>query len=204
MCHTHTLLSLSSWRAQWRQPKGRGWKLVSVGIVSGAHRWSSVRPWIGENMGKLQEFEIAFEKNKVVYSPGESISGSVTIKLGQPLQCKGESSLILRLFRQHVRTWWENIAVAKHGSERFSRDYPAVPQAWHTIVWFWTYPVWTSLKCWCEGLFMLYVGLKCAFYCISHSTTTVSCSVIVILLGLLKSPCSPPTEMSDSTPTMDS
>lgn len=51
---------------------------------------------------------------------------------------------------------------------------------------------------------MLYVGLKCAFYCISHSTTTLSCSVIVILLGLLKSPCSPPTEMSDSTPTMDS
>ncbi|KAM9360264.1 arrestin domain-containing protein 1a isoform 2-T2 [Symphorus nematophorus] len=39
-------------------------------------------------MGKLQEFEIAFDKNKVVYSPGESISGSVTIKLGQPLQCK--------------------------------------------------------------------------------------------------------------------
>lgn len=39
-------------------------------------------------MGKLQEFEIAFEKNKVVYSPGESISGTVTIKLGQQMQCK--------------------------------------------------------------------------------------------------------------------
>ncbi|XP_049434762.1 arrestin domain-containing protein 1a isoform X1 [Epinephelus fuscoguttatus] len=39
-------------------------------------------------MGKLQEFEITFDKNKVVYSPGESISGTVTIKLGQPLQCK--------------------------------------------------------------------------------------------------------------------
>ncbi|XP_008275241.1 arrestin domain-containing protein 1a [Stegastes partitus] len=39
-------------------------------------------------MGKLQEFEIAFDKNKVVYSPGESICGTVTIKVGQPLQCK--------------------------------------------------------------------------------------------------------------------
>lgn len=121
--YTHTSLSRSSWRGQWRQPKGRGWKLVSVRIVSGAHRWSSVRRRIGENMGKLQEFEIAFDKNKVVYSPGESISGSVTIKLGQPLLCKGESSLIVRLFRQHAGTWWENIDVAKHGSGRLSRDY---------------------------------------------------------------------------------
>ncbi|XP_041793372.1 arrestin domain-containing protein 1a [Chelmon rostratus] len=39
-------------------------------------------------MGKLQEFEIAFDKNKVVYGPGDSISGTVTVKLGQPLQCK--------------------------------------------------------------------------------------------------------------------
>lgn len=39
-------------------------------------------------MGKLQEFKIVFEKNKDVYSPGESISGTVTVKLGQPLQCK--------------------------------------------------------------------------------------------------------------------
>lgn len=39
-------------------------------------------------MGKLQEFEIKFDKNKVVYSPGESISGTVTFKLCQPLQCK--------------------------------------------------------------------------------------------------------------------
>nr|XP_046241608.1 arrestin domain-containing protein 1a [Scatophagus argus] len=39
-------------------------------------------------MGKLQQFEITFDKNKVVYSPGESISGTVTIQLGQPLLCK--------------------------------------------------------------------------------------------------------------------
>ncbi|XP_006810686.1 arrestin domain-containing protein 1-like, partial [Neolamprologus brichardi] len=39
-------------------------------------------------MGKLQEFTIAFEKNKDVYSPGESISGTVAVKLDQPLQCK--------------------------------------------------------------------------------------------------------------------
>ncbi|KAM6945262.1 arrestin domain-containing protein 1a [Lycodopsis pacificus] len=39
-------------------------------------------------MGKVQEFEITFNKNKVVYTPGESISGTVTFKLGRPLQCK--------------------------------------------------------------------------------------------------------------------
>ncbi len=50
-----------------------------------------------ENMGKLKEFVITFDKDKVVYSPGESISGTVTIKLGQALQCKGKSALILRL-----------------------------------------------------------------------------------------------------------
>ncbi|XP_029961593.1 arrestin domain-containing protein 1a [Salarias fasciatus] len=39
-------------------------------------------------MGKLQEFSISFDKNKVVYSPGESISGTVTLKVNQALQCK--------------------------------------------------------------------------------------------------------------------
>lgn len=43
-------------------------------------------------MGKLQEFVIAFEQKKEVYSPGDSISGTVTVKLAQPLQCKGKSS----------------------------------------------------------------------------------------------------------------
>ncbi|KAG8011662.1 Arrestin domain-containing protein 1 [Nibea albiflora] len=49
---------------------------------------SQARCGSGANMGKLQEFEITFDKNKVVYSPGESISGTVTVKLGQSLQCK--------------------------------------------------------------------------------------------------------------------
>ncbi|CAJ1087290.1 hypothetical protein KUCAC02_032722%2C partial [Xyrichtys novacula] len=40
------------------------------------------------NMGKLQEFEISFDKDKVVYSPGESISETVKTKLAQALQCK--------------------------------------------------------------------------------------------------------------------
>ncbi|XP_034548481.1 arrestin domain-containing protein 1a [Notolabrus celidotus] len=39
-------------------------------------------------MGKLQEFEITFDNNKEVYSPGESISGTVRIKLAQALLCK--------------------------------------------------------------------------------------------------------------------
>lgn len=43
------------------------------------------------NMGKLQEFEITLNNNKVVYSPGESISGTLKIKLAQELQCKGKT-----------------------------------------------------------------------------------------------------------------
>uniref|UniRef100_A0A8C6THM6 Arrestin domain containing 1a n=1 Tax=Neogobius melanostomus TaxID=47308 RepID=A0A8C6THM6_9GOBI len=39
-------------------------------------------------MGKLQEFEISFDGSKVVYSPGESITGNVKIKVAQPLPCK--------------------------------------------------------------------------------------------------------------------
>ncbi|KAJ0019647.1 hypothetical protein NQD34_007216 [Periophthalmus magnuspinnatus] len=39
-------------------------------------------------MGKLQEFEITFDGNKVVYSPGESITGIVRIKVAQALPCK--------------------------------------------------------------------------------------------------------------------
>ncbi|ROL47468.1 hypothetical protein DPX16_13183 [Anabarilius grahami] len=39
-------------------------------------------------MGKLQEFEITFTNNKVVYNPGESISGTVRIKTSHSLQFK--------------------------------------------------------------------------------------------------------------------
>ncbi|XP_052393292.1 arrestin domain-containing protein 1 [Carassius gibelio] len=39
-------------------------------------------------MGKLQEFEITFTNNKVVYNPGESISGTVRIKTHHSLQFK--------------------------------------------------------------------------------------------------------------------
>ncbi|XP_054896640.1 arrestin domain-containing protein 1b isoform X1 [Poeciliopsis prolifica] len=37
-------------------------------------------------MGKLQEFDITFANNKVVYGPGESISGTVKIRTGSALQ----------------------------------------------------------------------------------------------------------------------
>lgn len=43
-------------------------------------------------MGKLQEFDITFTNNKVVYGPGESMSGTVKIRTGNPLQYKGTSS----------------------------------------------------------------------------------------------------------------
>ncbi|XP_076021301.1 arrestin domain-containing protein 1a [Genypterus blacodes] len=39
-------------------------------------------------MGKIEAFEITLDKNKVVYSPGESISGILRIKASQSLQCK--------------------------------------------------------------------------------------------------------------------
>ncbi|KAM4745488.1 arrestin domain-containing protein 1a isoform 2-T2 [Anableps anableps] len=39
-------------------------------------------------MGKLEALEVEFNGNKVVYSPGESICGKVTVKLTQPIQCK--------------------------------------------------------------------------------------------------------------------
>ncbi|KAM4533227.1 arrestin domain-containing protein 1b [Fundulus diaphanus] len=40
-------------------------------------------------MGKLQEFCITFSNNKVVYAPGESISGVVKIRTANSLQYKG-------------------------------------------------------------------------------------------------------------------
>lgn len=39
-------------------------------------------------MGKLQEFDITFTNNKVVYSPGESITGTVRIRTANSLQYK--------------------------------------------------------------------------------------------------------------------
>ncbi|XP_029372063.1 arrestin domain-containing protein 1b [Echeneis naucrates] len=39
-------------------------------------------------MGKLQEFDITFANNKVVYGPGESISGTVKIRTSTALQYK--------------------------------------------------------------------------------------------------------------------
>ncbi|TDH01845.1 hypothetical protein EPR50_G00166830 [Perca flavescens] len=39
-------------------------------------------------MGKLQEFDITFTNNKVVYGPGESISGTVKIRTANSLQYK--------------------------------------------------------------------------------------------------------------------
>lgn len=42
-------------------------------------------------MGKLQEFDITFANNKVVYGPGESICGTVKIRTGSSLQYKGKT-----------------------------------------------------------------------------------------------------------------
>ncbi|XP_061753959.1 arrestin domain-containing protein 1a [Nerophis ophidion] len=39
-------------------------------------------------MGKIEAFEITFDRNKEVYTPGESITGTVTVKVGQKIHCK--------------------------------------------------------------------------------------------------------------------
>lgn len=40
-------------------------------------------------MGKLQEFDIFYTNNKVVYGPGESVSGVVRIRTSSALHYKG-------------------------------------------------------------------------------------------------------------------
>uniref|UniRef100_A0A4W5P9U5 Arrestin-like N-terminal domain-containing protein n=1 Tax=Hucho hucho TaxID=62062 RepID=A0A4W5P9U5_9TELE len=40
------------------------------------------------NMGKLQEFDITFKDNKVVYSPGDAVSGTLKITTAQALLFK--------------------------------------------------------------------------------------------------------------------
>lgn len=55
-------------------------------------------------MGKLQEFQITLNGNKVVYSPGDSISGTVKISTAQPIQCKGKTSVIGPL-TSHTHEW---------------------------------------------------------------------------------------------------
>uniref|UniRef100_A0A3B3WWQ1 Arrestin-like N-terminal domain-containing protein n=1 Tax=Poecilia mexicana TaxID=48701 RepID=A0A3B3WWQ1_9TELE len=48
-------------------------------------------------MGKLQEFDITFANNKVVYGPGESISGTVKIRTGSPLHFRNVSEFMFLL-----------------------------------------------------------------------------------------------------------
>lgn len=83
-------------------------------------------------MGKLQEFEITFDKNKVVYSPGDSISGTVKIRLGHPLQCKGRSPLNANICAPGGKT----LPVAKQGSNEVRITW-SVTQAFHTTISLW-------------------------------------------------------------------
>ncbi|XP_077572147.1 arrestin domain-containing protein 1-like [Stigmatopora nigra] len=64
--------------------KGRVWKWLDH---TGDAR-SLVRAVFATNMGKIDSFELKFDSTKEFYSPGESISGTVAIKVGQKLQCK--------------------------------------------------------------------------------------------------------------------
>ncbi|XP_071322201.1 arrestin domain-containing protein 1b isoform X1 [Trachinotus anak] len=69
---------------------------VSTGPAAAAGEISASPPLSGRDaerrrsgaMGKLQEFDITFTNNKVVYGPGESISGTVKIRTGNSLQYK--------------------------------------------------------------------------------------------------------------------
>lgn len=55
-------------------------------------------------MGKLQEFDITFANNKVVYSPGESIRGTVKIRTGNSLQYKGKQLLFYYYYYLNILT----------------------------------------------------------------------------------------------------
>ncbi|KAK2912106.1 hypothetical protein Q8A67_004239 [Cirrhinus molitorella] len=57
-----------------------------IGIFSLTHL--SCSRWIKNRMGKLQEFEITLNNNKTVYTPGESLTGTLKITIGQSIQCK--------------------------------------------------------------------------------------------------------------------
>ena len=77
------------------RPRGGAMGKVSKARLSWEHRWLSkigaTRVVVAcRNMGKIQEFEITFDKNKVVYSPGDSISGTLKFKVTQSMPCKGE------------------------------------------------------------------------------------------------------------------
>lgn len=74
---------------RWRQFSSR------AAGESQTHRVSLLkRASIEKNvvMGKLQEFDITFANNKVVYSPGESIGGAVKIRISNSLQYKGNNN----------------------------------------------------------------------------------------------------------------
>lgn len=49
-------------------------------------------------MGKLEVFEISFTDNKLVYSPGDAITGTVNITNVESIQCKGRRNIVLFTF----------------------------------------------------------------------------------------------------------
>lgn len=174
-----TWSSALCWRGTWRHAQGREWGARAAG---GRHRWAAVWLRVGEDMGKLQEFEIAFDKNKVVYGPGDSISGTVTVKLGQPLQCKGEIPSTAALFRQPLRTCWGEVAIAKQGSERFSQvtwGSSGLPHQDFALKL--ACPLWKSLTC-SHNTLCLGFGFKTGFFngIVSHflwDSSTMLCNI---------------------------
>ena len=77
---------MSWWRAETQVGKvsssSRDVQVSRLSAVAGSTKKQ-------QKMGKLQAFEITLKDNKVVYSPGESISGTVNINPAQPIQCTG-------------------------------------------------------------------------------------------------------------------
>ena len=77
-------------REEGRGARGSRWERnVASSLLSDAQRLRSGAERSGA-MGKLQEFDITFTNNKVVYGPGESISGTVKIRTAHSLQYKGK------------------------------------------------------------------------------------------------------------------
>lgn len=76
------MLVTSRWEAE---RKGKKTPPQSTGDRP-SRRW---QPFVMGNMGKLQEFDITFKDNKVVYSPGDAVSGTLKITTAQALLFKG-------------------------------------------------------------------------------------------------------------------
>ncbi|XP_031426218.1 arrestin domain-containing protein 1a isoform X2 [Clupea harengus] len=77
-------------KSGWQTKLGTGGKFLPIPSPQRQTHYQPFATWGGwkEEMGKLEEFEISFTDNKVVYRPGDPITGTVKITNAEPIQCK--------------------------------------------------------------------------------------------------------------------